>query len=463
MARNHSLLLQVLESRLMLSASPAFLRAIGSVVADQATAVVAQADGNMIVGGNFRKTIALGTRRAPFSLSSAGSTDGFVASYSPAGRLNWAFSVGGAGADSVSGLAVLPDGTFCVSGSFEGWADFAPGAAVQRFKSAGRADAFVARYSATGQFAWAAPLGGAGTDVASGVAFDPDGNVLTVGSFIGHADFDPGRGVSSLDAISNRIFVSKLSAEGRFIWARSPGVESHLGNDEGRAIGADRDGNVIVAGATTTDRTMKDFKVDELHNAIVAKLSPAGSTLWEQTFLGGGDDIATALAIDGSGSAYVTGILRGTLNARLDTILRSEGGTDSFVMKLASGGQVAWAAQFGGAGNERGQSISLDIYGQVLCAGSFARTADFCPGRRQFTLASAGDTDAYLTKLSTDGKFLSAERFGGRGVDSALAIFAAPTHTILAGVFSRSASFDPATAIISSAGDTDGFVAELFA
>jgi hypothetical protein len=45
-------------------------------------------------------------------------------------------------------------------------------------------------------------------------------------------------------------------------------------------------------------------------DAFVAKLNPAGSALVYSTYLGGSaTDYATAIAVDSSGSAYVTGIV----------------------------------------------------------------------------------------------------------------------------------------------------------
>ena len=44
------------------------------------------------------------------------------------------------------------------------------------------------------------------------------------------------------------------------------------------------------------------------YDAFVTKLSPAGNSLVYSTYLGGsGDDRGYGIAVDGAGSAYVTG------------------------------------------------------------------------------------------------------------------------------------------------------------
>jgi hypothetical protein len=54
---------------------------------------------------------------------------------------------------------------------------------------------------------------------------DINGNVYTTGSFIDIVDFDPGPGVFNLtSSVGNYdIYVSKLDANGNFVWARQMG------------------------------------------------------------------------------------------------------------------------------------------------------------------------------------------------------------------------------------------------
>jgi len=48
-------------------------------------------------------------------------------------------------------------------------------------------------------------------------------------------------------------------------------------------------------------------------NAFVQKLDSTGSQLFYSTYLGGGSDVGTAIAVDNSGSAYVVGRSGGTI------------------------------------------------------------------------------------------------------------------------------------------------------
>ena len=109
--------------------------------------------------------------------------------------------------------------------------------------------------------------------------------------------------------------------------------------DEGNAIAVDASGNAYVTGYTaSTDfplssplRSSNLASVD----AFITKLNPVGSALVYSTYLGGsGTDYGTSIAVDASGSAYVTGIVTSddfpVVNA-IDAALGSHAVDDAFV------------------------------------------------------------------------------------------------------------------------------------
>jgi len=123
-------------------------------------------------------------------------------------------------------------------------------------------------------------------------------------------------------------FVSKMnpSASG----AASLVFSTYLGGriaasdfDYGQAIAVDSNSNVIVTGVTYS----ADFPVSNAFQAklgagtpltcgnsicpdgFITKLSPAGNSMIYSSYLGGSDyDAPYAIAVDGAGTAYLTGI-----------------------------------------------------------------------------------------------------------------------------------------------------------
>ena len=73
----------------------------------------------------------------------------------------WAKAMGGAGSGAGNSIATDAAGNVYTTGSFEGKADFDPGAGTFHLKAAGGTDIFISKLDATGKFVWAKSMGGA--------------------------------------------------------------------------------------------------------------------------------------------------------------------------------------------------------------------------------------------------------------------------------------------------------------
>jgi hypothetical protein len=100
-------------------------------------ALSTDANGNVAITGYFQYTINLGG--SLLSSVSSGTTDVFVAKYSPAGAHLWSERFGGTSSDYGTAMAARSTGHLVVTGMFNGVADFGG----QSVTSAGSSDAFV--------------------------------------------------------------------------------------------------------------------------------------------------------------------------------------------------------------------------------------------------------------------------------------------------------------------------------
>jgi uncharacterized protein (TIGR03437 family) len=153
----------------------------------------------------------------------------------------------------------------------------------------------------------------------------------------------------------------------------------------------DAAGNVYIAGYTTTaslpvSRTAAqpayggqtaNFMTGD---AFVAKFNPSGVLVY-LTYLGGsGDDVASAIAVDAAGNAYVTGYTNSrdfpvTANAA-QAVYAGAGGNDlvklgdAFVTKLSpNGDKMLYSTFFGGQLDELGLGIAIDATGAAYITG----------------------------------------------------------------------------------------------
>ncbi|HKC26254.1 MAG TPA: SBBP repeat-containing protein, partial [Thermoanaerobaculia bacterium] len=204
--------------------------------------------------------------------------------------------------------------------------------------------------------------------------------------------------------------------------------------DRGFGIAVDAAGNAYVTGSTlstdfhtTAGAPQAVFGGAGAGGAVVtygdvffAKLDPTLSNLVYATYLGGSDgDVGHAIAVDASGSAYVTGnthssnfpttsgALRRTYGGSSDTTSFVRG--DAFVAKLSPSGALVYSTYLGGSNGDGAAAIAVDAAGNAYVAGS-TTSADFPVTAGAFQTAkkspSTNIADAFVTKLNPQGSAL---------------------------------------------------------
>jgi beta-propeller repeat-containing protein len=139
-------------------------------------------------------------------------------------------------------------------------------------------------------------------------------------------------------------------------------------------------------------------------------------TLSFSTYLGGaGEDDATAIAVDGSGNAYITGQTNSTsFPSASRTLILPGGGFDVFVCKLNAAGVIQYLTFVGGTGADIGEAIAVDGSGNAYVTGGTLST-DF-PATNGFQTTRAGSQDAFVLKLNSLGTVLTYSTYlGGNG------------------------------------------------
>jgi hypothetical protein len=172
---------------------------------------------------------------------------------------------------------------------------------------------------------------------------------------------------------------------------------------------------VPVAGAyVMNDATHIAFHVAHYDSSQPLVIDPV---LLYSTYLGGsGDDQPTAIAVDSTGSVYVSGYTDST-DFPLATLGSLPAGTHVFVAKLdATGSNLVYADYVGGNGQDYGYALVLDSSNEVYVTGSTS-SSDF-PTVNPYQGTYPGSFNAFLTKISADGSSLLYSTYlGGNGSD----------------------------------------------
>jgi outer membrane protein assembly factor BamB len=260
------------------------------------------------------------------------------------GEIAWKLAIDATEWSVIAALATTADGVL-VGGSFAGTLRI--GAKI--VSSAGKADGFVARLTATGGVAWLVRVGGPGADAVQGVAAAGD-RIAIAGTFTAGADL-LGQPLPPYDERSLNAdgFVAELDAAGARRWAQTFGGKA---DESVTGVAIDARGRVAVAAnvRNTVHVAGVDLVASGLADGMVAWWSPGGGA--GATALLGGADFDGLRAITAAGDhVLVAGFYSGVLRLGALT-LTAGGGDDAFVAELDASGTVVEAWPVSGDGRE---------------------------------------------------------------------------------------------------------------
>jgi len=362
----------------------------------------------------------------------SGVEDAFVLKLNATGGLVYSTYLGGSGVDQGTGIAIDGSGDAYVTGQTRS-TNFpvTPGAFQRSFDAGGSVDGFVAKVNPSGSaLVYATYLGGNNGTGPNAIAVDTFGDAYVTGKT--ESTF-PTTATAFEPAFSGygTAFMTKMNATGSGLL-----YSTYLGgsnNDVGTGIAVDSSGNAYVTGYTSSADfpTKNAFQTtfgggSAYGDAFVAKLDPTQSgpaSLVYSSYLGGsGIDIGQAIAVDGSGNAYVTGYTWSddfpTANAFQPA---RAAGSDAFVTEITTHSGVAalvYSTYLGGMGIDSGQGIAVDTSGNAFVTGytsSTTRSAPFPTTTGAFEPKPGPDRqyDAFVTKIDPPAAAAPSDPQGG--------------------------------------------------
>ena len=287
---------------------------------DYAKAVAVDASGNVYVTGHSR---------------SSSHYDYTTTKYDSNGIEQWVVRYNGPGnyQDTPKAIAVDAFGNVYVTGYSYGDGTNSDYATI-KYNSDG-VEQWVARYNDPGN----------GNDIVYAMALDDFGNVYITGE---SDDNDSRLNYTTI----------KYNKDGRRLWMATYNGPGNY-NDSARAIALDALGNVYVTGYSYCGaETREDY--------TTVKYNSSGRQLWVARYAGPSGppysayDVANAITVDASGGVYVTGYSDGGATSY-----------DYATVKYDSGGIEQWEARYNGSGNtyDYAHAIALDSSGSVYVTG----------------------------------------------------------------------------------------------
>lgn len=284
--------------------------------------------------------------------------------YNVNGVEQWSARYNGPGnsEDELVAMAMDPAGNIYVTGT--------------SYDEFSQSDYATVKYSPGGVQQWVARYNGPGDaeDFATAIAVDAVGNVYVTGT-------------SYSDTTGYDILTIKYATQGNQLWTvRYSGAGNTV--DEGGGIAVDQSGNVYVTGSRYDAVNGYDF--------VTLKYLSNGQQQWVSFYNGPSalNDQAVALALDGSGNVYATGVSLSVI-----------GGKDFATVKYNSSGVQQWAKRFNG-------STSSSDEPSAIAVGS---SGVYVTGT---SLRSISSFDYATIKYSTAGDSLWVVYYSGPGANT---------------------------------------------
>jgi hypothetical protein len=382
---------------------------------DAGSSVALDAAGNIYIAGVTKSLLHIATSRVE-QPSFAGHVDAFLAKFNTFGLLQWGTYYGG---DSSLANKVVVDGSnnIIIAGYTNSNTLIASSGAFQPilgdlgFRNE-KGDGFLAKFNPMGTRIWGTYFGGDTTDCLNGVTTDKNNNIYVVGYTKGSKNLaTSGAFQPNFGGIEDGLF-AKFSPSGNLMLCSYIGGAAQ---DYMQDIISDGGSRIYLGGNTASMgmasplafKTTLSSSAANTSDGFLASFDTAGARQWA-IYYGGpnssssNNTVLSSLAYDAAtANVYSAGITNSesgiATSGAYQTVLA--GDSDAFITSFSPAGARQWASYFGGSGNEKLSSLSVNKNGTVFLAGVTVSTTGIATQNANQS-AAAGGADGFLAKFS---------------------------------------------------------------
>lgn len=379
----------------------------GGADADLGKKVAIDTAGGIYIAGWAGSTTGIATSGSyqPARVGGADRYNAFVVKFDTAGQRVWGTYCGGSNdATTTNPLDLCADnsGNIFLAFTTESTGIVTTNGAHQATLN-GYDNAFLVKFNADGQVAWATYYGGETADYPYAIATDISGNLYLAG----RSQSVSGIATSGAYQVSNNgsqdAFLSKFSPNGQLLWGTYYGG---LGLDRGYGVTADSLGQVYLAGITNSASgiaTPGSYQPTLAANdGFLAKFNTNGQRIWGTYYGGAGSESIWALHAATNNSIYCTGQTSSTGAIATSEGLQQtfSGSVDILLSKFDSSGTLAWGSYLGGQDAEVGFALRGDAEGHLYLCGRTNSAAGIATGSGYQGSFAGGTYDGFLIKIN---------------------------------------------------------------
>lgn len=269
------------------------------------------------------------------------------------------------------------------------------------------ADAWITKLSANGSLIWAKSFGGTASDGFFDVEKTTDGGCIAAGYSYSN---DGDVNAHHGTTSSSDFWVVKVDSNGIVVWEKSLGGSM---DEKAEGILVASDSGFVVAGYSKSvdgDLTGNYGGADYW----VVRIDDYGNLLWQLNLGGSSLDWAKEIIEDASGSFIVAGYSDSD-DGDIDDHHGNAGIGDFWIVRLDATGTKLWAKSFGGSNTEQAQSLVQSVTGDVIVVGEAKSTNGDVSGL-------IGGKDFWLISVDLSGALLWQKCYGGTKDERAYSI-----------------------------------------
>lgn len=381
-------------------------------------------DGNIYLTGGTSS--ASGMSQLGFQNTIGGLLDAYIVKFNTIGSRVWATYFGGLKDDYALSIATDPSKNVYICGdtystnaiNFNGF---------QPLFGGGTTDGFLLRLNALGQRNWSTYYGGNGVENVTSCAFGPSGHIYLAGetTSTNSSSIAGGTGLRTKNNGNGELFLAKFTNLGSRVWGTFYGGSQYDGS---ASCAVDAFDNIFLCGLTYSNDFISSGNVHQKNYAgegdgLIVKFDPACNRLWSSYFGGNEYDRIYNSSVDKDGNLLATGATASLTGIAKDAFQAEFGGgcCDALVLKMASGGNLAWATYFGGKEQEKAEGISSDGKQDIFIAG-YSGTDEGIAQQGFQNDYGGGFTDAMLVKFLKTGDLEWCSYLGGNDSDFGLSV-----------------------------------------
>ncbi len=354
-----------------------------------------------------------------------GNIDVFIAKFSKTGTCLWATYFGGPDIDNGIDITVDLNDNIYVTGYTLSATGIATNGSHQATFGGGTTygDAYIVKFSTGGVRLWGTYIGGDADDYGNGIATDKTGNVYMAGYSTSAYPLDciaTSGAFQTVPAGGPDIIVIKFNASGVRQWGTYYGSSEP---DYGCKIALDSSGNIGVSSVTYSDTGLVTSGAHQTvykgnGDALLLKLSPAGTRIW-CTYLGGDSyDYGIDLTFDKTGNIFMTG------STNSDSGIASTGSSqdhragagEAYLAKFSPGGSRLWSTYYGGSKLDGAFAITVDPEDNAAITG-FTISDSGMVSSLVHQQVFGGVDDIFVARFNAAGAKLWSTYYGGPNAD----------------------------------------------